>query len=483
MPAATGVDRRWSIARPEVWLFTIVSAVLHFWHLFTPNAVVFDELYYERFAGQYLTHQFIFDVHPPLGRLMYVALARLFHVPAAALLRPDPEPILRVLPAAFGVALVPLVWLLLRQLGASRKVAALAIVALTFENALLVESRFILVDIFLISFGIGAMCAFLAARSRAGFRRIAFLALSALLAGLALSIKWTGASALGLVLAAWFIELVLEARPSIVERRVPRPIIVRFVREGLILTAIPAAIYLGAFAVHFSMLDRDGPGSRFMSPAFQRQLPGTGLYDPAAPKLSFWRKLHDYHHAVRYANASLDNGHNEGASRWYTWPIMKHPIGLWEPKPSPPPGSRAMIILLGNPVVWWGGLIGVLVGVAAFAKRRARFAGREFGLLFLLGGVAINYVPFMAIARLMYLYHYLFALVLVVACSAYATGTLAGWMDDAPPWRFASRRSAIGYAAVVGLILVAFVYFLPFTYGWTTSSAAFDQRFVVLHPF
>ena len=44
---------RW-LALPELWILTAVAAVLRFWALFTPNAVVFDELYYERFAGYYL---------------------------------------------------------------------------------------------------------------------------------------------------------------------------------------------------------------------------------------------------------------------------------------------------------------------------------------------------------------------------------------------------------------------------------------------
>src|ERR1041384_5010836 len=139
---------------PELWILTALTAVLHFWRLLMPRAVVFDEMHYERFAGNFLNHSYLFDVHPPLGRMMFAGFAKLLGIPAAALTQPVPEPLLRVLPAAFGIALVPLVFILLRQLGATRRIATLGALAILLENALLVASRFILPDIFLIVFGL-----------------------------------------------------------------------------------------------------------------------------------------------------------------------------------------------------------------------------------------------------------------------------------------------------------------------------------------
>jgi dolichyl-phosphate-mannose--protein O-mannosyl transferase len=54
----------------------------------------------------------------------------------------------------------------------------------------------------------------------------------------------------------------------------------------------------------------------------------------------------------------------------------------------------------------------------------------EDALAFLTGGLLINYAPFMGIRRVMYLYHYLFALVFLVMLAAYCGGVLAGWNDD-----------------------------------------------------
>src|SRR5690349_23110868 len=108
---------------PELFGLTALSLLTHFWKLFSPAAVVFDEAYYEKFAGAYFTHAFYFDVHPPLGNLMYAALARLLHVSPAILSAPDPAPVLRVLPATFGALVIPFVYVILTQLGVGRRIA------------------------------------------------------------------------------------------------------------------------------------------------------------------------------------------------------------------------------------------------------------------------------------------------------------------------------------------------------------------------
>ncbi len=459
------------VARPELWIVIAISVVLHGWRLFTPNAVIFDEVYFERFAGMYQTGAFVFDVHPPLGRLMYGVAATVFGISPARLLAGDSEPMLRLLPAIFGVAIVPLVYVLLTQLRASRKVATLAAAALLLDNALLVDTRLVLTDVFLIVFGLIAANAYVVARTRRNGARLLWLATSAFFAGCALSVKWTGASAFGLVAAAWLIEMLMTKPPARA-----------WIREGAILLLLPAAVYLGTFALDFSRVSYDGWRSKYMSERFRRQLLGNVAYDPLAPQLSFAQKFIDTHAAIARANVEIARTASTQSSPWYTWPIMKHPIALWQS--DGPPGETAMMQLLGNPIVWWGGLIGVLAGVVLFAMRRALFVDNAFGFLFLLGGVAINFLPFMAIRRSMYLYHYLNALIFVVACASLVAGASLGWMaeDTVQPWHFPSRKSATMYWGGIALMLVAFLYFAPFTYGFMQTNAAIDRRFWVLHP-
>ncbi|HEV8216623.1 MAG TPA: phospholipid carrier-dependent glycosyltransferase, partial [Gemmatimonadaceae bacterium] len=432
-------------------------------------AVVFDEAYYEKFAGAYFTHKFYFDVHPPLGDLMYAGIAKLLQVSPAILTTPAPAPSLRVLPATFGALTIPLVYVILTQLGVGRRIATFGAVAILLDNALLAASRLILLDTFLIGFGLAAIACYLASRDRSNGSRIAWLAASAFLAGCGLSIKWTGSSALAIILVAWFVASVRS-----------RVGVKRFVGEGLILTAIPAIVYSTAFAIHFALLTHSGPGNTFMSVRFQSQLVGSMQYNPSV-HMSYWAKMRDVHHAIRYANGGLQNATNPNASPWYTWPIMKHPFALWEDAATPA-GTKTTTLLLGNPVVWWGGMVAVLFGAAMIALRRWRYPRYTYAVVFLGGAVAINYLPFAAIHRLVYLYHYLFALIFVVALGSVMIGVPAGWNGDRDGWSFPTRRSAAGYIASIAVMLVGFLYFLPFTYGWTMSVASWDAHFWVLHP-
>jgi dolichyl-phosphate-mannose-protein mannosyltransferase len=366
-------------------------------------------------------------VHPPLARLLTAACARLAGIPAADLLAGKPEVALRIVPLLLGALLVPLGYVLLRGLGSSRRVAALGALFVLADNALLVESRLDLPEPFLLFFGLGALTAFVTSRLRVGLARLAWLGVSALLAGCAVSVKWTGASALGIILVTWVWD----------QRRRPRPTR-RMTVEGAMLIMLPAAVYVGAFAVHFRLLTQSGGSpDRIMSPAFQATLVGNPRYDPAA-HVAFTTKLVGIHCAMMRGNATLRGVEHAGASPWYTWPIMRHPIGYWSTNPLV--RHEPIIILLGNPLVWWGSLAVVAAAIVKVIRRRRRLGDQTFAFCFLLGGYPLNFLPFAAITRVMFLYHYLFALVLLALTAAVALGAFAGWdSDDEHEFAFSTR--------------------------------------------
>lgn len=456
--------------RPELVLLTGFSAFMHLWRVFTPRAVVWDEIHFEQHAGHYLAGTHYFDVHPPLGKLIYAAQAHLFGFSAGRLLTGGPAVELRTVPVLLGILIVPLVYLLLRQLGAARRVATFGAFVVLCENALLVDTRLAMLEPFIISFGLLAVTLFFAAGRRQSTSRWAFLAASAAMAGCAISVKWTGASALGVILATWLVQ-TLSARPPIW----------RAAGELALFVALPVAIYVGSFAIHFHLLRRTGANDAIMSTLFRSTLIGTPEYNPAA-HMSLFAKIRDVHHAMSRGNRSLEYVTHPASSPWYTWPIMKHPILFWQSGSAP--ARRVSIILLGNPVVWWGSAIAALVVAAMIALRRVRIDEHRFALAFLAGGFLLNYVPFMAIRRVMYLYHYLFALVWLVMLGVMALGVAAGWNEppDDALFRFPSRRSAMLYFGAAALVLVGFAYFSPFTFGWPLSEWSYDARFWVLHP-
>jgi len=280
---------------PGIILLTVAAILTRCWGLFTPAAVVFDEVYFKVYAGDYLTRSYYFDPHPPLGKLLLGGWAWLAHLNPAALTGSDPAVVLRVLPAIAGALIIPVFYAFLRTLGASRRVATLGAALLLLDNALLVESRFILIDSMLILFGLAAVTCFLAARHRTGRARMALIASSAVLAGLSASTKWTGLTALGLSGFVWLTDQIRRPRHIAWKARM---------FEALMLVLAPALVYLAVFWIHFSLLTHTGQGDAFMSPRFQSTLIGTATYEPSV-HMSFWNKFIDLNKAMQASEQTL----------------------------------------------------------------------------------------------------------------------------------------------------------------------------------
>jgi len=452
----------------ELPALTALAFATRFWRLFDPNLRVWDEVYFQEYASRYLTGSYFFDVHPPLGKLLFAATAWLVGVPVDRLANAASVPELRLLSALAGSLLIPTVWWLLRELGASRKVAALGAAVLVLDNALVVQSRFVLTDILLLWFGIAAVAAFLTARRLGGRGRWLALGLAALLAGAAASTKWTGLTALGLIGAIWLVD-AWRARARWV----------RLAGEGAVLIVVPAAVYFGSFAAHFTLLPNDGPGVQAMSADFAATRRGNPTYRPDA-HVSFAQEVAELHREMMATNLGWSALQHVAASKWYTWPISQHRIMLWK-STGETNGQVRRIDIQGNPVLWYGILVVIGLFVVATARRRVTIGVHREALLLLGAGYVMNFVPFAFIARPMYLYHYYFALVYSVAFAALALGLIAGWQtDDDAPWQFHTRRSAAIYAGALVAVMVSFVYFAPLSYGTALSERAQAQRAWVL---
>jgi dolichyl-phosphate-mannose-protein mannosyltransferase len=448
--------RRLNVPPELVWL-TFLAAATRLAAITHPRAIVFDEVYFRQYALGYLNGSYFFDLHPPLGKLLLAGWAKLFGVTATAQ-STDPAVALRVLPALAGTALVAVFYLLLRELTASRKVATFGAALLLLDNAILVESRLILVDSMLLLFGIGALTCYLASRHRTGRAHWILLTCSAVLAGMAVSTKLTGVSALGLIGLVWFAQTVRGR----ISWRLALP-------QAAVLILVPAVVYVSVFAIHFQLLPHSGPGDAFMSQQFQSTLVGNAHYDPAA-RMSFIDKFIELNKAMHSYELSLDNSHHPYSSSWLSWPFLKRPVYYWT-------GPKEYIYLQGNPVVWWGLLVGAVV-VAVGWMRRPELFERYRGVMALLGVAwAANFVPFATIVRPMFLYHYFFAFLFSIAAVSIGLGLRAGWMTDGDAlWRFPSQRSAALYWGILAVALAGFLFFAPISYGLPLSDGGLSAR-------
>lgn len=446
-------------------MLTLLALITRFWGLFSPRAVVWDEVHYERFAGAYFTGNLYIDVHPPLGKLMMAGAAKLLGISGATLANADPAPLLRVLPALTGALIIPLVYLLLREVGSGRRTAAFGALLLLVDNAMLVESRLLLPDILLLFFGVFAVYAYAVARNASGSARWIWIAGAAAAGGIAVSIKWTGLTALALIGFAWALESLRDYRG---EWR-------RLAGEASMVAAIPIAIYLATFAVHFALLPHGRANDPIMSDETRALLREHPIDFPKEHE-SFGRAFIDLNRRMQTINSAWATDQHPAASKWYTWPIAKHAIGYWNERDAEA-GTERWIILFANPVVWWGVLAGALATIVAL-MRRARALESKRALLLVLGvGYIGNFLPFAFIQRPMFLYHYFFALIYSVLFAVVGVGALAGWdADNSMFWNFPGAMSGRLYGGIAAGATVLFLYLMPLTYGWPLSEAGLLHR-------
>jgi dolichyl-phosphate-mannose-protein mannosyltransferase len=446
----------WPNLPTELVALTFLAALTRLTAINHPHAIVFDEVYFREYALRYLDGSYFFDLHPPLGKLLLAGWAKLLGVRATAT-STDPAVALRLLPALAGTALVAVFYLLVRELSGSRPVATFAAALLLLDNALLVESRFILIDSMLLLFGIGALTCYLMSRRCTGRARWTLLGSSAVLAGMAVSTKWTGLGALAMVAIAWVAHTLRERVGW--RRALP---------QLGILTLVPTMIYVVVFALHFQLLPRSGPGDAFMSPRFQSTLLGNPHYNPAA-HLPFTSKFIEANTAIRGYELALETSHHPYSSSWISWPVLLRPVYYWT-------GPHEYLYLQGNPVIWWGLLGGALVVALGWLRHHQRLRPHRGALALLGTGWAVNWLPFATITRPMFLYHYLSAWLYCLAAVSVGLGALAGWTGSGERWRLPSTRSAVLYGGILALAAAGFAFFAPLSYGLPLDESGLAHR-------
>ena len=208
----------------------------------------------------------------------------------------------------------------------------------------------------------------------------------------------------------------------------------------LFLIIIPALIYFSIFVIHFSLLTKSGTGDAFMTPAFQADLIGNPNQDnTSVGHISILNKFLELNEQMYISNQGLTATHSY-SSKWYTWPLMIRPIYYWV-------SGNAKIYFLGNPTIWWLSTMAVIFAIiySVFNK----FQDKTSNLL--LGMYLASFLPFIFIGRVMFLYHYMSALIFAIMLLAYNISQ--------------SSNNKWIYATLIAASIITFVYFAPLTYG------------------
>ncbi len=422
----------------------LLAFITRFWQLDGLAPIVFDEVYYAKFGANYLHGQPLFDAHPPLGKY-FIALGIALW---------GDRPLGYRFCTALAGALVPLLaWRLADLLAADdRQLSPMARRAwplwvglfVTLDGLLLVESRYALINIYIVLFGLMAQVCLLLAlrRSRGGWQRWGWAIAAGAALGAACSVKWSGvaygASLLFLVLVAWGRD-----------RRW-----LGWAPFAAMLGVVPAVVYGVQWLPHLWLNPLSAPA---IAPRFWRWLPQAWL-DLAE---NFWR-LHQQilgFHLNLGANAT-DPVHPY-CSSWWGWPWLERPIAYFYETDAA--DKIQAVYALGNPLLFWTSAIAILLCAGVTVGQLGK---RPFPWLpcLLAANFATHYLPWSLSRRCTFLYHYLPA-------SIFAFMAAALWIDGLRRARSPLPRQ-LG-TVLAGAIAVGFVAWLPVWWGLPISPLHF----------
>ncbi|KAF9098564.1 hypothetical protein BGX23_005867 [Mortierella sp. AD031] len=299
----------WESARGQSILLAVLVTIAVFvriWKLAIPSAVVFDEQHFGGFAADYLRGEFFMDIHPPLGKMLFAGVAYMLgfdgnfdFIPGNLYSKNAPYIGMRMFAVACGVGLIPISYLTIKRSGHSTQAAMICAIFVTFENAMITQSRFILLDAPIMLFMGYTMLAwinFYNHRNRPFTRGWWFwLIQTGFSLFLSSSVKWVGLFNIATI-GLCVLKYLQESRTHLYIST--RDFLKQFMALFLCLLVLPVTLYLGLHVIDFRLLSSSGSGNAWVSSQFQMTLKGHDVL-PVMADIAWDSKVH-----IRHANTN-----------------------------------------------------------------------------------------------------------------------------------------------------------------------------------
>ncbi|MEG0765326.1 MAG: glycosyltransferase family 39 protein, partial [Pseudoflavonifractor sp.] len=351
------------------------------------HSTYFDEIYHARTAQEHLRGMYPYEIsHPPLGKLILSIGIAIFGMNPFGW---------RFMGTLFGVLMLPLLYCFLKNLFGKTNLALCGTALFAFDFMHLTQTRIATIDTYGVFFILAMyyfMYRYLALPAGSSFRRGALpLFLSGLMWGLGAASKWTVIyGAVGLALL-YFLGLYFRWRDWDQSKNAPAfaPWLLKTLLFSVFcFVIIPAAIYTAAYIPYAAARD------------------GLTLAGTVKVMLENQKYMLNYHKGV------MDS--HPYSSRWYQWIVDGRPILYYLDGDSRSlEGLKSAFGAFSNPIVCWAGLLSMLsVGVQAVRRRCGK-------ALFIVVGYLSQLVPWMAIGRTTFEYHYFPSILFLVLAIAY----------------------------------------------------------------
>jgi dolichyl-phosphate-mannose--protein O-mannosyl transferase len=389
------------------------------------SCTYFDEVHYVRTGYEFIHGLPPGEVtHPPLGKVFQAISIAIFGMTPFAWRLPS---------VLFGLLMIPLIYAFARHLFKSNNWALFAAFVFSFDFMRFVQTRIATIDSYVTFFIIAmyfTMYMYVSGvKHRTFWKSVGLLLLCGASMGLAIASKWQGVyAAVGLPILFFPVWVRMYGENTRKALNTALICIVAFI-------ILPFTIYALTYIPFVNSM---------------------GASDFGDAARIFWenqRFMLQFH-------GGLEAGHIYG-SAWWSWPLMLTPFHYYAGVYN---GLRVGIVALGNPAIWWFGIIAVAVLVFRLIKPKSKTASRQisasreistpcnnYAPIFLLIGYAVQYLPWVFVSRVIFIYHYFPSVPFVVLIIT---------------WFFKTQAKkpifAVGYALlVVGL----FVMFHPVLSG------------------
>ncbi|MGO4345977.1 phospholipid carrier-dependent glycosyltransferase [Paenibacillus sp. MCAF9] len=357
------------------------------------NGSYFDEIYHARTAYEHMEHIVAYEnTHPPLGKIIIAIGIKLFGLNPFGW---------RIAGTLFGIAMLPVMYVFARRLFKTTVYAGVATALLAADFMHFTQTRIATIDVYGVFF-IMLMFYFMHKYYSLSFYKVKLsvtllpLFLAGLFFGIGVASKWIvlyGGAGLAIMLGLSLFERYKEyaaAKRVLKENKKEsgfsqdklQHIINVFPRYTIITLAVCLVFYIVIPLVIYAL----------------SYIPVLTVMDEGYTLKS----LVDYQKHMFSYHSKLVSTHPFSSS-WWEWPFMKRPVWYYSGD-NMAAGMKSTIVAMGNPLIWWAGIFAMAATIWMSIKRKDK-AMYTIWIAFL-----AQYVPWMLVTRLTFLYHY-FAMV------------------------------------------------------------------------
>jgi len=352
----------------------------------------FDEVHHVRTAVEHIENIAPYEIsHPPLGKEIISASILLFGMSPFGW---------RFLGAVCGVIMIIVMYIFIKNMFGRTIIAASGALLLGFDFMRFIQSRIATLDTFSVLFILLSfffMYRLITTDPDAPFRKsLVSLALSGIFFGLSVAVKWTGFYAGAGLLIIYIIRLF---QLGFYYKSTKTPGFGIYLAKTLLFSMlffvyIPAVVYYVSYIPYGIARGMSISGGMLWSADYFNLVWGNQIF------------MFNYHSKL-VAEHSF-------SSMWYHWIFNVRPI-LYVHRTVG--DTRAVFGAFGNPVIIWGGLIAMIImAVRVFSHRDGK------ALLILIGYLS-QLLPWVAVSRIVFAYHYFPSILFLVLALAHIFNT------------------------------------------------------------